>query len=258
MSETVLDRAHAAMTAAPEDEALRLRFYERLADAELFVLLEGAAEDGWFRPQVFPLEDGPVVLAFDREERLAGFAEGAADHAEMTGRVLAPMLAEARLGLGLNLGVAPSEILLPAAAMAWLAGLLAARPGRREEVPEALHPPGQAPEALLAALDAKLPGLAGLAEHVYLAEAAYPGGARGLLLAFAGASPGAEEALARTVGEALIFSGLDEGALDVVFPAPGLLERFARVGLRFDIPVPPRPFSPAPPGSDPDAPPRLR
>ncbi len=258
MSGTVLDRAHAAMAAAPEDAALRLRFYERLADAELFVLLEGAAAKGKFRPQVFPLEEGPVVLAFDREERLAAFAEGAVDQAEMTGRLLAPMLAEARLGLGLNLGVAPSEILLPAEAMAWLAGLLSARPKRREEVPEALHPPGGASEALLAALDAKLPGLAGLAEHVLLAEAAYPGGQRGLLLAFAGARPGAEEALARTVGEALIFSGLDEGALDVVFPASGLLERFARVGLRFDIPAPPRPVRPVPPGSDPGAPPRLR
>ena len=38
MSETVIDRAFAAMQAAPEDEAAHLAFYERVADAELYLL----------------------------------------------------------------------------------------------------------------------------------------------------------------------------------------------------------------------------
>ncbi len=39
MSEqTPLDRAHAAMEAMPQDDAARLRFFERLADVELFLL----------------------------------------------------------------------------------------------------------------------------------------------------------------------------------------------------------------------------
>ena len=41
---TPLDLAHAAMEAAPEDDAARLRFYERLADGEVFLLLAGAPE----------------------------------------------------------------------------------------------------------------------------------------------------------------------------------------------------------------------
>ena len=41
--ETPLDAAHAAMEAAPEDDAARLRFYERLADSELFLLLRRGA-----------------------------------------------------------------------------------------------------------------------------------------------------------------------------------------------------------------------
>ena len=40
MTETPYDRAHAAMEADPENEALRLAVYDRLADAELFLLLE--------------------------------------------------------------------------------------------------------------------------------------------------------------------------------------------------------------------------
>ncbi len=71
---TILDTAFAAMTAAPEDAALRLRFYERLADAELMLLLERPADGDRIAPRTFPLEDGPVVLAFDTEERLAAFA----------------------------------------------------------------------------------------------------------------------------------------------------------------------------------------
>ena len=37
---TPLDIAHAAMMADESDDAARLRFYERMADVELFLLLE--------------------------------------------------------------------------------------------------------------------------------------------------------------------------------------------------------------------------
>ena len=46
--------------------------------------------------------------------------------------------------------------------------------------------------------------------------------------------------LAKAVSEALVFSGLEEGALDVAFfagDAP-LAARLAAVGLRFDLPEP--------------------
>ena len=72
---TLLDAAHAALSADPENDALRLRFFERLADGELFLLLDREADgrDGaeTLEPRIFPLEMGPVVLVFDREERLA-------------------------------------------------------------------------------------------------------------------------------------------------------------------------------------------
>ena len=40
---TVLDLAHMAMEAAPEDDTARLRFFERVADSELFLLLDADA-----------------------------------------------------------------------------------------------------------------------------------------------------------------------------------------------------------------------
>ncbi|OYX22830.1 MAG: hypothetical protein B7Z10_12455, partial [Rhodobacterales bacterium 32-66-7] len=110
---TFLDAAHAAVTADPENEALRLRFFERLADGEMVILLEREAEGQKLEPRVFDLEDGPVVLIFDREERLAAFSGGIAPYAALPGRVIAGMLKGQGIGLGVNLGVASSSMLLP-------------------------------------------------------------------------------------------------------------------------------------------------
>ena len=89
---TVLDEAHAAMVAAPENGAARLRFYERLADSELFLLLERESDGESIEPQVFPLEGGPVVLVFDRELRLGEFLGKPAPYAALSGRQAAKLL----------------------------------------------------------------------------------------------------------------------------------------------------------------------
>ncbi|NKX43113.1 SseB family protein [Roseicyclus persicicus] len=257
---TPLDHAHAAMEAAPEDEAARLRFYDRLAGAELVLLLEAEAEGDRIRPQVFPVEGQRFVLVFDREERLAEFAGGPAPYAALSGRRLAEMLAGQGIGLGVNLGVAPSSILIEAGSVDWLAATLAEAPEEVEERPEEIAAPGGLPERLLEALDARLAAAEGLARMAYLVGATYAGGRRGHLMAFVDPVPGAEPALARAVGAALTFSGIEAGSLDVGFfrasdPVAG---RLARVGLRFDLPEAPKAEAPGAPGMDPDAPPRLR
>ncbi|GGH22906.1 SseB protein N-terminal domain-containing protein [Cribrihabitans marinus] len=258
---TVLDAAHAAMEAAPEDAAARLRFYERLADGELFLLLTEEPEGDDISPELFEVADGRFVLAFDREERLAQFTGRISPYAGLSGRALARMLAGQGIGLGLNLEVAPSSILIPAEALAWLAGTLQKAPDEIEARIAGVTPPRDLPEALLTGLDVKLASAAGLAQAAYLVGAEYEGGGRGHLLAFVDARPGAQDALARSVAEALTFSGIEAGALDVAFfaAADPVSARLARVGLRFDLPEPAsdRP-EPAAPGSDPDRPPILR
>ncbi len=257
MDNSVLDQAFAAMDADPENALARLRFYERVADAELYVLQEA---EGAFAPRVFPLETGPVVLAFDHETRLAAFAEGPAAYAELSGRTLVRHLANEGLGLGLNLGVAPSSYLMPCEVVHWLSGTLAARPEVMAAQPKEFEPPRDVPQSLISALDAKFAGLSGLAQKAHLAVARYEDGRRLPLLAFEGWVPGAEDALASAVGEALIFSGLDETALDVAFPAENApyLGRLARVALQFDLPGPDTATGPSVPGTDPSRPPRLR
>lgn len=259
---TPLDAAFAATDAHPEDDAARLRLYQQIADAELFLLLTEEASGETLAPRVFPLEDGPVVLAFDSEDRLAAFTEGPAPYAALPGRIIAGQLAGQGIGLGLNLGVAPSSTILPPAAMDWLATTLASTPEETSAKPRTLHAPRALPETLVAALTAKLAHAGGLASAALLAAVDYADDRRGHMLAFLDARPGAESALARAVAEALTFSGVEAGELDVTFLAasdPAALA-LSRVARRFDLPEPVKtePAAPAAPGMEPDRPPRLR
>ncbi|CAN1535277.1 SseB protein N-terminal domain containing protein [Paracoccaceae bacterium] len=256
---TLLDAAHAAVSADPDNEALRLRFFERLADGEMVILLEREAVGETLEPRVFDLEDGPFVLVFDREERLAAFTGGIAPYAALPGRVIAGMLKGQGIGLGVNLGVAPSSMLLPAQAMDWLAETLEEGPEEVEAQPEEFVAP-RVPEVLISALDAKLARAGGLAVAALLAGVIYRGGRRGHMLAFVDVAEGAEAALARAMGEALVFSGIEAGELDVAFLArdDAAAVAMARVGLRFDLPVPEAPVAPSAPGMDPSRPPKLR
>ena len=254
---TPLDAAYEAMAAADDsDEFTRLDFYGRLAEGEVFLLLEREAEGDRVEPRLFDLEDGPVALIFDRPDRVSDFTGGPAPFASMSGRTAVGLLAGRGIGLGVNLGVAPSSILLPPDAVDWLAGTVAHTPQEASATPEEVLPP-VVPERLLRALDAKLTAAAGLARTAYLAGVRYAGGAQTHLLAFVEPVPGAEPALARAAGEALTFSGIEAGTLDVAFlkPTDALAPRLARVGIRIDLPEPPR-FEPKAPGAG--GPPKLR
>ena len=256
---TPIDTAH-LRAEATQDEADRLRVMDRLAEAELHLLLEGA-DDETATPRLFEIDGVRYALAFDLPDRLEAFA-GAAGMAVLSGRALAPLLSSEGLGLGLNLGDGddqpPSAQLLPPEAVAWLAEHLERAPEAALARIEEVAPPGALPDRLIEALDAKLPAMAGLARKAYLVSAAYEGGARGHVLGVIDPVPGAEDALARAVQEAMAFSGLDAGQIDVTFlrASNPLAASLARHGLRIDLPVPDAPDGPPPPGRD--APPRLR
>jgi hypothetical protein len=258
---SLLDAAHAAVHADPDNEALRLRFFERLADGEMFLLLDREAQGDTLDPRVFDLEDGRFVLVFDREERLASFSGGIAPYAALPGRVVAGMLKGQGIGLGVNLGVAPSEMLLPPEAMDWLAETLDETPEEVQALPEQFFVPAGLPEALISSLDAKLARAGGLASGALLAAVSYRGGRRGHMLAFLDVAPGAQGALARAASEALVFSGIEAGELDVTFlhSADPAAVSMARVALRFDLPEPEAPAQTpgSAPGMDPKRPPRL-
>lgn len=264
--ETALDRAHAAMQTATgnaqAEAPARLRFYEQLADTELFVLLGQEATGGAIDPELFEVADGRFVLAFDTEERLARFADRAVPYAAVSGRVLAQMLDGQGIGLGVNLEVAPSSILIPVEALAWLTRTLNHQPEQVEARVTGFAAPADLPETLISALGAKLATAAGLAQVAYLVAVQYEGGGQGHLLGLVGADARAHDALAKAAGEALTFTGIEAGAMDVGFfgASDPVVEGLAAVGLMFDIPQPVKP-EPTPltaPGSDPEKPPILR
>ena len=263
MSElTPLDVAHAAMDASPEDDAARLRFYERLSDSELFLLLVQEADGDQINPETFDLADARFVLVFDRVERLAQFVGKPAPYAALSGRVIAQMLAGQGIGLGVNLEVAPSQMLIPAEAVGWLDKTLAHRPDEVEARAEELYAPKGLPEELLTALDAKLASATGLANNAYLVAIRYEGGGTGHLLGFVGAIEGAENALANAANEALTFSGIEAGSIDVGFfkQSDPMAAAMAKVGLRFELPKAEQrgQIERAAPGSNPEKPPILR
>ena len=257
---TPLDEAIAALSEAPDKEANRLAVFELFSSSELFLLLNAEPTGETVEPRLFDTSEGRFVLTFDREERLTTFADGPAPYAALSGRNIVTMLQGQDIGLGLNLGVAPSSHLFPAADVDWLAHLLLNEPTEQSELPEEFNPPSQIPENLLTALDARLAQAGGLAELAYLASVTYRNGKRGHLLAVIDTVPGAEDTLARSIQEALVFSGLEMGELDVTFmratePAAAKL---AKVGLRFDLPQIKPAHAPEPPGTDPTKPPRLK
>jgi len=254
---TPLDTAHAAM--ADGTDLSRLKFYECFADNEIFLLLEAEAEADKIAPALLTDEETTFVIAFDRELRLSHYAGGVAPQVTLSGRAVVEMLKGQGIGIALNPG-APSDTLIAPASIDWLATTLANRPSEHAARPTELRPPGTVPPDLLGALDRKLASARGLATCAWLAGVAYEDGTQGHLLAFVDAMHDAQPALANAVAEALTFSGVEAGALDVTFVATDqpITERLARVGLRFDLPMPEGPRAPQAPGSDPDTPPKLR
>jgi hypothetical protein len=261
---TALDLAHIAVDADPDDDDARLRFYGLLARTELFVLLADEAAGSVLKPALFDLSEGVFAMAFDAEDRLAAFAEAPAPYAALPGRALVAALAGGGppVGLGVNLGVAPSSALLPPEALAWLAGMLAREPeGGGVARPVAVEPPGEGTGLIGDLARDVLAGAAGQLADARLVTAVAADGARRLALVAVGAAPGAEVAIAQAVGDALAFSGLPVAALDVIFLAPGdaLAAMAAAVGLSvIDAPLEDEAPTAQGPGMDPDRPPRLR
>lgn len=256
---TVLDLAHAAMEAEPEDEGARLRFYGRIAQGELYVLIESDEGDR-LAPVVFALEDGRFVMAFDREDRLAAFADAPSPYAAIPGRALVQLLAGQGLGIGLNLGVAPSAFLMPPEAVDWLAATLVAAPVADRTRPAGLVALDGA-AALLEALAPALASLRGVGRAVVPLRAVGGEADDGPVLAVIGALPGSQAAIAKALAEALVFAS-GPAAPGILFLAPEdpLAAEALAAGPVFDLapPAADPPVAPRPPGSDPDRPPILR
>ncbi len=257
--QTPLDLACEAMQ---QDSGAALGFYARFLETELFLLLESELSEDKARPLILDTSDGPLTLVFDLEARMAAFNDHPSDYVALSGRRVARLLAGQGVGIGLNLGEAPSAMVLPPDAVDWLAEAAIGDDETLEARPLEIGKPVGVPEALIMALDGKLANMAGVVGAAYLVSARYEGGAGGHMLALVNVPEAAKTGVSEALSEALRFSGVEAGQLDIAFLAPDdpFLDRFIRAGLGFEIPELVLPKSPAPlaPGMDPDNPPILK
>lgn len=258
---TRLDELAQAMQSGSQETALR--FYQALADSDLVLLMDG---EDTMRPKVFELSDGPMILAYDMEERLSEM-HGVASYAALPGRVLAQQIVGKRLSLGLNLGSdAASEMVLPPDALSWLCDML----DRQIQVDETAvldFASSGLSDGFIASLKFAMAGAGALISslgvvaattHSWTGEVAL----QEIVVIFGAPTP-AEEPLARAVSEAASFAAMPADSVAVQF-LPDLSfapKAMAAVMRLIQLPAPPIEDAKDPaaaPGMDPDRPPRLR
>ena len=256
---TPIDIAFSDMNADETNDIARLRFYERLIDCELFMLLEAESDGQSIRPDIFDVEKQQVALVFDKEDRLADFANSIVPFASLSGRSIISMIAGKDISLGLNFAVAPSSIILPPDVISWMAETISNGPIMAEAKIKEVFPPSGLPEIVVSALDTKLATMAGYADIAYLAEVVYDNDITSSVIIFINTKADAEVAIANAISETLIFSGIEAGSLDVMFlnSENPICAKLAKFGLRFDLPKLIKKGQPAAPGSDPKKPPIL-
>jgi len=257
--ETPLDLAYLAMQ---EDEENAQAFYARFLETELFLLLESEVSDDAAQPLVMETSSGPLVLVFDLEERMAAFSDQPSDYVALSGRRIAKMLAGQGTGIGLNLGDAPSAMLMPVEAVNWLAEAAIGEDEAIEARPLEISKPTGVPEALIMALDGKLANMGGAVGAAHLVSVRYEGGEAGHMLALVNVPEAAKTGVSEALSEALRFSGIEAAQLDLAFldADDPHLESFVRAGLGFEIPelILPKAPEPLAPGMNPEKPPILR
>lgn len=255
--QTPLDLAHAAMTAAPDDVTARSAYYSQFATTEIFVLLAGEAGET-FEAQMIEMDGRRYALAFDTEERMAAFCDAPTPYLSLSGRTLVQALSGQTVGVGLNLGVAETSMLIPVEALEWISERIGPEvkidTGRIAE----LSPPDLDDIKVLRALDARLAAFSGPDRSAYLVHALYET-ERVHLIVLEGVPEPERTAVAGALTEAVRFLNPDL-AIDTLFAdrEDAVLMAARKAGLRFDMTSQSsRETAQTAPGSDPNKPPIL-
>ncbi|MTH63618.1 SseB family protein [Paracoccus shanxieyensis] len=233
--------------------AARARILSRIADTEFFAALTHEPAGDQAELQIFALPDGPVALACDAEERLAGFLGGPVAYLALPGRILAGALAAEGRGLLINPGH-PSEMLLDSALLAWLVQTLQAQPSLApDEAPRAITPPdADAAQRLAAPLGQRLGDMRDLVRAAGLMACEWADGRKNHLLVLRDVPQDRRDAVAKAFAELLAFLPEAPGGTDIAFSDQDLPAQA--------LPIIAPPVAPEPPAPqrDPNAPPRLR
>tara|TARA_B100000530_G_scaffold322997_1_gene258470 strand:+ start:65 stop:847 length:783 start_codon:yes stop_codon:yes gene_type:complete len=210
-----LNKAFREMSQDPENNDARLNYYGVLADTDLFLLLEQEPSNEILEPKFIQLEGNNFALAFDSEENLSEFYGEAAAFAQITGRVLAKMLLEEKIGLGINLGVSEGELLLPYSVIEWFVSVLEETPDVVQNSPKKFLSANAFPEIMLKVLQEKLEPAVGLFDEIWICGVEYDEDEFSNLICLIGAQKPAEQAMIKSIKEVLSFSDINLGNTDV-------------------------------------------
>ena len=226
------------MSRNPENNDARLNYYGVLADTNLFLLLEQEPSNEILEPKFIQLEGKNFALAFDSEESLSEFYGEAAAFAEVTGRVLAKMLLEEKIGLGINLGVAEGELLLPWEIIEWFVNVLDAAPNLVQTTPKKFLRAKAFPEVLFKALQEKLTPAVGLFDEIWICAVEYNEDESSHLICLMGAQNSARQAIVKSINEVLSFTDIDLGNIDVAHFSydDEVYTKIREIGIKLEFP----------------------
>ena len=214
---TQLNKAFVKMAQNPENNDARLNYYGVLADTNLFLLLAQEPSNETLEPKFIQLEGKNFALAFDSEESLSEFYGEAAAFAQITGRVLAKMLLEEKIGLGINLGVSEGELLLPWEIIKWFVNVLDETPDLVQTTPKNFFRAKAFPEVLFNALKEKLMPAVGLFDEIWICAVEYNEDETSHLICLMGVQNSSQQAIVKSINEVLSFTDIDLGNIDVAY-----------------------------------------
>ena len=226
------------MSRNPENNDTRLNYYGVLADTNLFLLLEQEPSNEILEPKFIQLEGKNFALAFDSEESLSEFYGETAAFAQITGRVLAKMLLEEKIGLGINLGVSEGELLLPWEIIEWFVNVLDEAPNLVQITPKKFLRAEAFPKILFKALQEKLMPAVGLFDEIWICAAEYNEDETSHLICLMGVQNSAQQAIVKSINEVLSFTDIDLGNIDVAHFSydDEVCTKIREIGIKLEFP----------------------
>ncbi|WP_093973964.1 SseB family protein [Boseongicola aestuarii] len=235
---TILGSTYAATFDGGEAELWQ--FYETLAEARIFVLLDDTAKGETYEPKVFTLKDAQYLLAFDVPEQADELTGSTASTSPTLGMDLFKLLRGRDIGLGINMGGTSSATLISGETIEMICAYYDGEAGEPLVADadtsqfRALLAPQNFPDTLQNALSDMLFRLQQTFNKAVLLKAEYEEGKSGFIVAVSGAADPDRGAIAAAVEDALKASRRNDVQLDVAFlglddPMASRIERVGQV-----------------------------
>ena len=214
------------------------QFYEILAEARIFVLLDRDGDPEANEPKVFALKGANYILAFEAPDQADDLTGDHTQTSQALGMDIFKLLRGHGVGLALNMTGTSSATLISSDTVDMICAYYDGRAGE-DLVPDAdtsqfkaLLTPKTFPDTLENAISERLYDLASRFSKALLLQAEYEGSRTGYLLAFADAEEADRSALVSVVEAAMREVGRSDIELDVAFlsDADPMAARIEKVG----------------------------